>query len=223
MNIGEHEFEAAHGLPEPLPQGERLLWQGRPDAGTLAREAMHWRPLALYFAVILAWRGVDVAASAGLWPAVIAVAGLLPLAGFAVGMAWCLAILVARTTVYTLTDKRLVLRIGIVLSLTFNLPLRQIASAGLRRGGAGEGDIALELVAGTRIAYLNLWPHARPWRLKEPQPMLRAVPEVQRVAALLAEALKASADPQAVARMQPSPAEALPPIRVAVRPEARAA
>ena len=28
----EHEFEAAHGLPEALPAGERLRWQGAPGA-----------------------------------------------------------------------------------------------------------------------------------------------------------------------------------------------
>ena len=39
----EHEFEAALGLPEPLPRGERLLWQGAPDWRVMAREAMHLR------------------------------------------------------------------------------------------------------------------------------------------------------------------------------------
>jgi hypothetical protein len=33
----------------------------------------------------------------------------------------------ARTTLYTLTDRRIVMRIGVVLTLTLNLPLRQIA------------------------------------------------------------------------------------------------
>ena len=31
----EHEFEAAHGLPEPLPRGERVLWQGAPVFATM--------------------------------------------------------------------------------------------------------------------------------------------------------------------------------------------
>ena len=35
----EHEFEAARGLPELLPAGERVLWQGSPDWRGLAREA----------------------------------------------------------------------------------------------------------------------------------------------------------------------------------------
>ena len=49
----EHEFEAAPGLPEPLPRGERLLWQGRPDWRQLALHAFHVRKLAFYFAFML--------------------------------------------------------------------------------------------------------------------------------------------------------------------------
>jgi hypothetical protein len=61
----EHEFEAQPGLPEPLPPGERLLWQGSPDWRVLAREAMHTRMLSVYFAVLLAWRGATVLANGG--------------------------------------------------------------------------------------------------------------------------------------------------------------
>ena len=43
-------------------------------------------------------------------------------------MAW----LSARNTVYTITDRRVVMRIGIVLTLTFNLPFKRIAAAGLQ-------------------------------------------------------------------------------------------
>ena len=35
-NGHEHEFEAAYGLPEALPKGETILWQGSPDFGDLA-------------------------------------------------------------------------------------------------------------------------------------------------------------------------------------------
>jgi len=35
-----------------------------------------------------------------------------------------------------------------------------------------------------------LWPHARPWRLKAPEPALRCIPEAGRVADMLAGALR---------------------------------
>ena len=37
--VPEHEFEPVHGLPEKLPAGEKILWQGSPDWKTLANEA----------------------------------------------------------------------------------------------------------------------------------------------------------------------------------------
>ena len=50
----EHEFEAAPGLPEPLPPGERIVWQGAPDWRVLALHAYHLRQLAGYFGVMMA-------------------------------------------------------------------------------------------------------------------------------------------------------------------------
>jgi hypothetical protein len=48
-------FEPTPGLPEKLPEGENLLWQGSPDWRALARSAFHVRKVALYFALLLAW------------------------------------------------------------------------------------------------------------------------------------------------------------------------
>ena len=50
------EFEPQHGLPERLPAGEKLLWQGAPGAWRLAVQAFHFRKLAIYFLAMLAWK-----------------------------------------------------------------------------------------------------------------------------------------------------------------------
>jgi len=81
-----------------------------------------------------------------------------------------------------------VLRVGVVLSVTFNLPLRTIASADLRPLKDGHGDIALRLAGPDRIGYVHLWPHVRPWRIGAPEPMLRCLPEAEKVARLLTQA-----------------------------------
>ncbi|CAN5756817.1 photosynthetic complex putative assembly protein PuhB [soil metagenome] len=188
----EHEFEAAHGLPEPLPAGERILWQGTPDWRTLAVQVMRVRTLAIYFALMLLWRVATVLSDGGgLSGAALSVALLLPLALVALGLLSLFAWLTSRTTVYTLTDRRVVMRVGIVLSVTFNLPHRMLSSAGLHAHANGTGDIALQLAPGEQIAYLHLWPHARPWRVKRTEPMLRAVPDAVRVGQLLAAAISA--------------------------------
>ncbi len=185
----EHEFEAARGLPEALPKGEHILWQGVPQVNMLARRAFHLQPLALYFAVILAARGATVLWNSGsAVEALVAVLWLAPAVLIALALIYGLAWLTARTTVYTLTDKRIVMRIGIVLSVTFNLPLRSIESAGLMCYASGEGDIPLTLSRGDRIAWLHLWPHARPWKVAHPEPMLRCISDAQHVAVLIGQA-----------------------------------
>lgn len=190
----EHEFEAELGLPAPLPRGERMLWQGSPDWRLMAREAMHVRALSIYFGVLLAWRGATVLSHGGTAVAVAeAVLWLLPLALSALGLLALLAWLASRTSVYTITDKRVVMRIGIVLSITFNLPHSKIDAARLRANADGSGDLSLLLDAADRIAYMHLWPHARPWHLKRTEPMLRALPDARGVAALLSNALAEAA------------------------------
>jgi Bacterial PH domain len=190
----EHEFEAEHGLPEPLPSGERLLWQGSPEWRLLAREALHTRALTIYFAIVLAFRGATVLVNDGtLAGAVQAVLWLLPLAVVAIALLSLIAWLISRTSVYTITDKRVVMRIGVVLSITFNLPYAKIESAGLRSHADGSGDLTLVLEASEHIAYLHLWPHARPWQVRRTQPMLRALTDARGVAAILSAALADSA------------------------------
>ena len=185
----EHEFEASHGLPAALPKGERILWQGSPDAKSLARNVFHVRTLATYFTLLLIVRGaLAVADGAGVTEALRSVALLAPLAVVGVALVALLAWLVARSAVYTLTNRRVVMRIGIVLNITFNLPLKTIGAAGLKLHSDGTGDIPLTLTTEDNIAYPHLWPHARPWQLKRTQPMLRCVPHATRVGQLLTEA-----------------------------------
>lgn len=194
QQAAEHEFEAEHGLPEPLPRNERILWQGAPDWRVMAREAMHTRMLSIYFGVLLVWRGINVLSNGGsVADAGIAIAWLLPAAVLALAVLSLIGWLIARTSVYTVTDRRVVMRIGVVLGITFNLPHSQIESAGLRTNSDGSGDLALVLAGTDRIAYVHLWPHARPWHVKRTEPMLRALPDAQGVASILAAALAESA------------------------------
>ena len=194
----EHEFEAAPGLPEPLPAGERILWQGAPDARALALRVYHLRELSVYFAVILAWQGLQLAGSEvdDAWRS-LAVGAVLALSAFAIIV--FVAVMAARTTLYTLTDRRVVMRIGIVLTITLNLPYRRLAGASVRRDRNGSGDIALVLAGEDRLGWLHLWPHARPWQLRRPQPSLRCLPDVDAVARLLVQAWR-EANPGAAAR-----------------------
>jgi len=191
--VSDHA-EYVRGLPEPLPEGERILWQGTPAWTALARRVFHARTMAIYFALLLAWRAFSVLWSGGSFQdSATAVFWLAPFALAAVGLMLLLAWLTARATVYTITSRRVVMRIGVVLEITVNFPFRVIESAGLRVYPDGTGDLPLTLAGEDRIAYIHLWPHARPWRAARPEPMLRGVPDASAVADVLSRALAAYA------------------------------
>lgn len=196
------------GLPEALPQGEVVLWQGKPSWHSLAVRAFHMRKVGIYFGLILAWRTVlafqrkeDLVQNIG---------PLLLLAVAAICISALLALLYSGTTTYTITNRRVFMRFGAALPMMLNLPFRIVGSAAVRSYSDGTADIPLQLIGPGRVAYLHLWPNARPWRLKHPEPMLRSIPDGARVAALLASALTLPVTPASQA-LGTSPAESAKP------------
>ncbi len=189
----DYQSEAIRGLPERLPAGEHILWQGAPRWWQLAKDVFQVRTVGVYFAALMLWRGVYRFGDAGGdYRAVIAaVLSLLPMATAGLALLALLAWLSSRTTVYTITNRRVVLRIGVALPTAINIPFRLVGAAGFRPRSDGAGDIPLTLMGDERVAFSTLWPHARPWRFNHPEPMLRAIPDAARVASLLSAALNA--------------------------------
>ena len=183
------------GLPGRLPQGEQILWQGSPNWRVLCRRVFHLKGLSIYFGVLLAYyvlhayQAGDSLADMALTTAELAGLAVVPVALLAL-YAWG----TARGTVYTITNRRVAIKMGIALPATINLPFARIDGAAYRPAKDGTGDIALQMGKGDRIGYLLLWPHARPWRMAKSEPMLRALPQAERVSQVLARALAASAN-----------------------------
>ena len=201
----EFDDGAVSGLPGQLPPGERILWQGRPDWRALARTAFHTRLIAGYFAVLAA---VALASAIGQGIAdpgdLGGVARTIAAGAVGVALLHLLAWASARSTLYTLTDRRLVLRIGIAVPKCINLPLAQIEAVDLAVRSDGSGDLPLRLAGTPKLGYLTLWPHARAWHVVAPRPMLRSVPDAAGVAALVARTcLAASPQGQIAAIEQP--------------------
>lgn len=183
--IAEHDDEPIPGLPARLPVGEHIIWQGAPDWKRLAISALHVRTVGIYFAALTAFGVIQAMRGAATWWGI----GATVLTGLVgIGILALIAWGAARTTMYTLTNKRIVMRIGIALPTCINLPLSAIASADLALKSDGSGDIAFTLSGSQRLGYLQLWPHAQPWQITTPRPMLRAIPDAQAIAAMLARA-----------------------------------
>lgn len=178
----EYDNEPIPGLPGRLPPGERVLWQGSPEWRALARTAYNTRLIAGYFG-LLAAVALALAVTSGQYTGVVMTTAL-GVVGVALlhVMAWASA----RTTIYTLTNRRIVMRIGIAVPKCINLPLGEVASVDLAARGDGTGDLPLTLTGSPKLGYAALWPHARPYRINRPSPMLRSVPDAATVAAIIA-------------------------------------
>ena len=133
MSNDDYNFEPRRGLPDNLPAGEKLLWQGSPQARAVASRIFKAEIIAIYFGLMIAWRfGVALnegrdflqAAQSGMRMLPLGIAALVIVALFSLG--------VARTTVYSMTNRRIVMRIGMALPMTINLPLREIGNADLK-------------------------------------------------------------------------------------------
>ncbi len=214
MHPDQHHYDAdepVRGLPARLPAGEQLLWQGSPSWKTFARQFCRINWLAGYFGVLLTWYAIsglyDGWRLADLGLSELKLAGL---AGFVLLLAVVFSVLIARTTVYTITSRRVVIRAGIALSKSINLPFARLDTASAQVFADGCGDIELQPMAQDRIAYVLLWPHLRGFSLSRGVPVLRAVPRARQTAAILADAFARFAQTEEVATAMPGAAPANP-------------
>ena len=202
----EHEFEAALGLHEQLPRNEYVIWQGQPDWKQLAVDAFHVRKITFYFAFMVFLQCVHLVDTDTAWLDMAKQLGTsICLASIALGLLTWSAYLSSKATIYTLTNKRIVMRIGIVLSLTFNVPLRKIVASDLLILKNQVGNIALGISSDSPIGWLNLWPHVRAWRINAPQPTLRCVPQAERVGQFILQAWRKESPQEQLVSVQESP------------------
>jgi len=176
-------------LPADIPAGERILWHGRPRWISLARRAYRADFVAAYFVALTVW-SVWAKVDAGWSASALAGVETLGLGVAALAIIAALSFLSARTTLYVVTSRRLVFKVGIALPIFINLPFKDIHSAAARVYGDGTGEIPVTLKKGRRVGYFVLWPSARPLHLLSPQPCLRCVGDAAVVSATLGAALR---------------------------------
>lgn len=187
----EHEYEPIPGLPEQLPAGEYIVWQGRPDATAVARRVFYTRHLAVYFALLIVlhvvYRLMDGAVLANI---LLDSAWQAGLAAVAMGVLGGVAKLYAKGTIITFTNRRMVMRSGIAVPMIVNVPWRNIASAGLHVHTDGTGDFLMTPTDDQRLYYFMLWPFVRPLGFRPVQPLLRGIRDPEAVARELADIIR---------------------------------
>jgi Bacterial PH domain len=189
--MSEHEFEAIRGLPGDLPEGETVLWQGAPNWVLLALDAFKLRWVIGYFAALVVWRFVK-GVTEGVAPisSFTTALAVMPLALLAIGIFCFLAWINSRSTVYTITSERIVMRFGAALTKAINIPFKIIESASSNVAPNGSGVVAVKLLAPNKIPLLLLWPHRKPGTIRKPEPAFRCIKDAAICAPILAEALR---------------------------------
>ena len=191
MSHDDFAAEPINGLPELPPRGEVILWQGRPNWFRLTVESLNLWWVVAYFAVLTVWRFITVIDILSFERAIIMTLPIVIMTLIVFLLLMLVGFIQARATVYTITNRRVAMRIGAALTVTLNIPYTQIENAAVSVGKADCGNIALETKGASKFSYLVLWPHIRSWKLSKPEPTLRAIPDVQSVAQILAKAAKA--------------------------------
>ncbi|MEM8682255.1 MAG: photosynthetic complex putative assembly protein PuhB, partial [Pseudomonadota bacterium] len=168
-------------LPEALPRGERVVWQGRPSLPGLLLGTFHLRKLAVYFSVLIAIVfAVQVRGGGTLSASAYDVSGYAVAAVVAMGILTVLAFLVAKTTTYAVTSRRVVIQCGIAIPMTVSFPFSKIETADVRVRRDGSGEIALLPEESNPLLYVLLFPHVKPLSVFRARPVLRGIPDARK-------------------------------------------
>lgn len=192
------------GLPEKLPKNEHILWQGRPSSWALTRDALNMNWVFGYFVLVTFWKAGTLTDQVSFVQALLAAAPLMAIGLLVCGLLLGIGIIQARATTYTLTNKRVVLRIGAALTLSVNLPYSQILSADLKKHRNGTGTIAFDLKGQSKLGFLVCWPHVRPWHFRKPQPALRCIVDAEAVAGIMADAAETHLSMLSIEKVTPA-------------------
>jgi hypothetical protein len=180
-------------LPSGMEHEENLLWQGAPSWRQAAIRIWHVRLVAAWFTILsldgatLPFRGLAAPAQT-----LADEARLCVIAMAAIGLVLLLAWMTTRTTLYTITDRRIVMQFGIALRARLEIPFAAILHVSMKVHADHSGDIALRLRPHQRAGFAKLYPYVRAWSLLAPEPMLRAVPKAASLGAALARAMAAA-------------------------------
>lgn len=179
------KFEAPKNILDAIPNGESILWKGRPSLWGFSWNLFGLKWITLYLSILSI---VSVARffASDFYTAFYV--DFLPffLSGiFASIILICLAATQTYSTVYIITENRLIIKTGAALSFLISMPFKKIKEVNLQKRGASIGTISFELLSEKRVPYISCWPSVRPWKFKRTQPAFSCIGSVDEVATIL--------------------------------------
>ena len=185
------KFEVHKNILDAIPEGESILWKGKPSFWGFSWYFFGLKLLAFYLIIL----SVVFAARLTVTDFFTAfVVDFLPflLSGILTSfILMALAKIQSQSSVYIITENRVIIKSGAALSFLISMPFKKIKAVNLQKRKGSLGTISFELNSGKRVPYISCWPSVRPWRFKKTEPAFSCIENVDEVATILRKSVMA--------------------------------
>ena len=185
------KFEVHKNILDAIPEGESILWKGKPSFWGFSWYFFGLKLLAFYLIIL----SVVFAARLTVTDFFTAfVVDFLPflLSGILTScILMALAKIQSQSSVYIITENRVIIKSGAALAFLISMPFKKIKAVNLQKRKGSLGTISFELNSGKRVPYISCWPSVRPWRFKKTEPAFSCIENVDEVATILRKSVMA--------------------------------
>ena len=185
------KFEVHKNILDAIPEGESILWKGKPSFWGFSWYFFGLKLLAFYLIIL----SVVFAARLTVTDFFTAfIVDFLPflLSGILTSfILMALAKIQSQSSVYIITENRVIIKSGAALSFLISMPFKKIKAVNLQKRKGSLGTISFELNSGKRVPYISCWPSVRPWRFKKTEPAFSCIENVDDVATILRKSVMA--------------------------------
>ena len=185
------KFEVHKNILDAIPEGESILWKGKPSFWGFSWYFFGLKLLAFYLIIL----SVVFAARLTVTDFFTAfVVDFLPflLSGILTSfILMALAKIQSQSSIYIITENRVIIKSGAALSFLISMPFKKIKAVNLQKRKGSLGTISFELNSGKRVPYISCWPSVRPWRFKKTEPAFSCIENVDEVATILRKSVMA--------------------------------
>ena len=179
------KFETPKNILDAIPNGESILWKGRPSLWGFSWNLFGLKWITLYLSIL------SIVSVARFFASDFYTAFYVDFLPFFLSGIFASIILIGLaatqtySTVYIITENRVIIKTGAALSFLISMPFKKIKEVNLQKRGASIGTISFELLSEKRVPYISCWPSVRPWKFKRTQPAFSCIGSVDEVATIL--------------------------------------
>ena len=179
------KFEAPKNILDAIPNGESILWKGRPSLWGFSWNLFGLKWITLYLSML------SIVSVARIFASDFYTAFYVDFLPFFLSGIFASIILIGLaatqtySTVYIITENRVIIKTGAALSFLISMPFKKIKEVNLQKRGVSIGTISFELLSEKRVPYISCWPSVRPWKFKRTQPAFSCIGSVDEVATIL--------------------------------------